>query len=46
MLLSNCVVSDSKKLKFVKEQEASRLLSSLEIKIFLNKILLLSNILF
>ena len=46
MLLLNCVVSDSKKLKFVKEQEASRLLSSLEIEIFLNKILLLSNILF
>ena len=32
MLLSNCAVCDSKKLKFMKEQEASGLLSSLGIK--------------
>ena len=32
MLLSNCVVCNSKKSKFIKEQEASELLSSLGIK--------------
>ena len=32
MLLSNCAVCDSKKLKFIKQQEASGLLSSLGIK--------------
>ena len=32
MLLSKCAVCDSKKLKFIKEQEASGLLSSLRIK--------------
>ena len=32
MLLSKCAVSDSKQLKFMKQQEASRLLSSLRIK--------------
>ena len=32
MLLSNCAVCDSKKSKFMKEQEASGLLSSLGIK--------------
>ena len=32
MLLSKCGVYDSKKLKFIKEQEASGLLSCLEIK--------------
>ena len=31
MLLSKCEVCDSKKSKFIEEQEASRLLSSLEI---------------
>ena len=31
MLLSKCLVCDSKKLKFIKEQEASELLSSLGI---------------
>ena len=39
-------VCDSKKLKFIKEQEASRLLSSLGIKTALNKILILGPILF
>ena len=34
MLLSKCAVSDSKKSKFIKDQEASGLLSSLGIKNF------------
>ena len=34
MLLSKCTVCDSKKSKFIKEQEASGLLSSLGIKRF------------
>ena len=38
MLLSKCAVCDSKKSKFIKQQEASRLLSSLEIKTPLSKI--------
>ena len=46
MLLSKCVVCDSKKSKFLKEQEASRLLSSLGIKTPLNKIPLLGPLLF
>ena len=32
MILSKCAVSDSKKSRFIKEQEANRLLSSLGIK--------------
>ena len=32
MISSKCTVCDSKKSKFIKEQEVSRLLSSLEIK--------------
>ena len=36
MLLSKCAVCDSKKPKFIKQQEASRLLSSLGIKTLLN----------
>ena len=32
VLLSKCEVCDSKKSKFIKEQQASRLFSSLEIK--------------
>ena len=32
MVLSKCAVSDSKKSRFIKEQEANRLLSSLGIK--------------
>ena len=35
MLLSKCAVCDSKKSKFIKEQEASGLLSSLVIKTLL-----------
>ena len=46
MLLSNCVVCNSKKSKFIKEQEASELLSSLGIKTPLNKISLLGPLLF
>ena len=38
MLLSKCAVCDSKKSKFIKQQEASGLLSSLEIKTPLRKI--------
>ena len=38
ILLSNCVVCDSKKSKFLKQQEASGLLSSLGINTPLSKI--------
>ena len=38
MLLSKCAVCDSKKSKFIKEQEASGLLNSLGIKTPLSKI--------
>ena len=46
MLLSKCVVCDSKKSRFIKEQEARELLSSLGIKTPLNKIPLLGPLLF
>ena len=46
MLLSKCKVCDSKKLKFINEQEASELLSSLGINTPLNKIALLGLLLF
>ena len=46
MLLSKCAVYDSKKLKFMKEQEASGLLISLGIKASLNKLSLLGSLLF
>ena len=46
MLLSKCVVCDSKKSKFIKEQEASGFLSSLGLKTPLNKIPLLGPLLF
>ena len=46
MLLSKCAVCDSKKSKFIKEEEASGLLSCLEITTPLNKIPLLGSILF
>ena len=45
MLLSKCVVCNSKKSKFIKDQEASGLLSSLRIKTSLNKIILLGSLL-
>ena len=46
MLLSKCVVCDSKKSRFMKEEQAKKLLSSLGIKTPLNKIPLLGEILF
>ena len=46
MLLSKFAISGSKKSKFIKEQEANGLLSSLEIKTLLRKVPLLGNILF
>ena len=46
MLLSNCVVCDSKNSKFIKDQEASGLLSSLEIKTPLNETPSLDHLLF
>ena len=46
MLLSKCAVCDTKNSKFIKEQEASGLLSSLGIKTPLNEIPLLGPLLF
>ena len=46
ILLSKCELCDSKKSKFIKEEEASKLLSSLGIKKPLNKIPLPSLLLF
>ena len=46
MLLSKCAVWGSEKSKFIKYQEAKRLLSSLGIKTLLNKIPLFGDILF
>ena len=46
MLLLKCAVCYGKKLKFVKEQEASGLLSSLGIKTSLSKISLVGSFLF
>ena len=46
MLLSKSAVCNGKKLRFIKEQEASGLLSMLEIKTPLKKIPLLGDILF
>ena len=46
MLLSKCAVCESKKSKFIKQQEASGLLSSLGIKTPLSKILLIGPLLF
>ena len=46
MLLSKCAVCDSKTSKSMKEQEVSRLLSSLGIKTPLNNIPLLRSLFF
>ena len=46
MLLSKCEACDIKKSKFNKEQDASELLSSLRIKVHLNKFPLLGPLLF
>ena len=45
MLLAKCEVCDSKKSKFIKEQEAGRLLSSLGINTCLSKITLVDPLL-
>ena len=46
MILSTCAICGSKKSKFIKEQQAKALLSNLGLKIQLNKIPLLGDILF
>ena len=46
MLLSKCAVCNSKRSRFIKEQEASGLLSSFWLKTGLSKIPLLDDILF
>ena len=46
MLLSKCAVCNSKKSKFIKQQEASGLLSSLEIRAPLSQIPFLGPLLF
>ena len=46
MLLSKCAMCDSKKSKFIKEQEATWSLSSLGIKTPLSKIRLVDPLLF
>ena len=46
MLLSKCAVCDSRKSEFIKEYEASGLLSSLAIKTSLSKIPLVGPLLF
>ena len=46
MFSSKCAVCDSKKSKFINQQEASRLLSSLGIKAPLSKIPLVGPLLF
>ena len=46
MLLSKCKVFDSQKSKYIKDQKASELLSSLGKKTPLSKILLVGSLLF
>ena len=46
MLLSKCAICGSKKSKYIKMQEASRILSSLGIRTPLSKVPLLGDILF
>ena len=46
MLVSKCAVCNSKKSKFIKQQEASGLLSSLEIRAPLSQISFLGPLLF
>ena len=46
MILSTCAICGSKKSKFIKEQEAKRLLSNLGLRTPLNKIPVLGDILF
>ena len=44
--LSSCAVCDAKKLRFMKKQQAEGLLSNLDLKTSLSKVLLLRDILF
>ena len=46
MILSTCAICDSKKSKFIKEQQAKKLLSNLGLRTPLNKIPVLRDILF
>ena len=46
MILSTCALCGNKKLKFIKQQEAKRLLSNLGLRTQLNKIPVLGDILF
>ena len=46
IILSKCAICGSKKSKFIKEQEAKRLLSNLGLRTPLNKIPVLGDILF
>ena len=46
MLLSNCAICDSKKSRFIKNQEAKGLLSNLGIRTPLSKVSILGGILF
>ena len=46
VILSKCAVCDTEKLRFIKEQEASGLLKSIEIKTSLSKISLIDLLLF
>ena len=46
MILSKCTICGSKRSKFIKKQEASRLLGKLGIKTPLSKIPLLGDVLF
>ena len=46
MLLSNCAICNSKKSRFIENQEAKRLLSNLGIRTQLSKVPILGDILF
>ena len=46
MVLSKCAIRDSKKSRFIKNQEAKGLLSNLGIRTPLSKVPILGNILF
>ena len=46
MILSKCAICGSKKSRFIKNQEAKRLLSNLDLRTPLSKVPILGNILF
>ena len=46
MVLSKCAIFDSKKLRFIKNQEAKGLLSNLGVRTQLSKVPILGDILF